>query len=238
MAATVMRRPGASFAIQWTAATAAGWLLAHPLVQLFALQTIGIWGSAVIAIAVVGTLLHCVARRRRQLSPEWIGIPINAAWALVAVVAFALGQPGSIAGVLQWLVLRPHVPASRWWMVASAVGAYVAFLLLSVVVLGNALLIYTTAGLLMGIAQWPVLRKRVPRAGWWIAASALGYVAGGAAALAAGAALNAAVGQLSPTAANVLGHTAPNLLGGVFYGAVTGFWLSRLLRAAPTASAQ
>lgn len=226
-----MKRPGASFAIQWTAATAAGWLLAHPQVQLFALRTLGVWGSAAIAITAVGTLLYCVARRRRQMEPHWIGIPINAGWALVAVVALALGQPGSIAGVLQWVVLQPHVPASRWWMLASAVGAYVAFLVLSVVVLGNAVLIYATAGLLIGIAQWLALRRRVPRAGWWIAASALGYVAGGAAALAAGASVNAMVGQLSTTAANVIGHTAPNLLGGVFYGAITGFWLARLLRA-------
>lgn len=215
----------------WASATAVGWLLAHPLVQLFALRSIHVWGSAAIAIAVVATLISSLARRKRNVDPSWIDIPINAGWALVAVVAFALGQPGSIAGVLQWLVLRPHVPTSRWWMLASAVGAYVAFLLLSVVVLSNALLIYATAGLLIGIAQWLVLRNRVPRAGWWIAASALGYVAGGAAALAAGAGLNAAVGQLSPTVANALGHTAPNLLGGLFYGAITGFWLARLLRA-------
>jgi len=231
MAATVVKRPGASFALQWTAATAAGWLLAHPLVQLFALQTIDIWGAAAIAIAVAATVVHCITRRKRNVDPNWVDVPINAGWALVAVVAFALGQPGSIAGVLQWLVLRPHVPASRWWMLASAVGAYVAFLLLSVVVLGNAVLIYATAGLLIGIAQWLVLRRRIPRAGWWIAASALGYVAGGAAAIAAGAGINALVGQLDPTTANVLGHTAPNLLGGVFYGALTGYWLARLLRA-------
>ena len=226
----MVNRPGVSLALQWTAVTAAGWLLAHPLVQLFALQTIDIWGAAAIAIAVVATLLHCITQRKRNRDPNWVDIPINAGWALVAVVALALGHPGSIAGVLQWLVLRPHVPASRWWMLASAVGAYVAFLVLSVVALGNAVLIYATAGLLIGIAQWLVLRRKVPRAGWWIAASVLGYVAGGAAALAAGAGLNAAVGLLGPTTANVVGHTAPNLLGGVFYGALTGFWLARLLR--------
>jgi hypothetical protein len=226
-----VRHPGALFISLWAAATAIGWLLAHPIVQLFALQHIHVWGSAVIAIAVVATLLFSAARRKRNVDPRWLNIPINAGWALVAVVAFALGQPGSIAGVLQSLVLWPHFAASRRWMLASAVGAYFAFLLLSVVVLGNALLIYATAGFVIGVAQWLVLWKRVPRAGWWIAASALGYVAGGVAALAAGAGLNAAVGQLSPTVANAIGHTAPNLLGGVFYGAITGFWLARLLRA-------
>ena len=231
MAATiVVGSPGALFAAQWAAATAVGWLLAHPLVQLFALQTIHLWGSAVVALAVAATALYAVARRKRNVDPSWVSIPINAGWALATVVALAIGQPGSLAGVLQWLVLRPHIPASRWWMLASAVGAYVAFVVLQVVAVGSALLVYAIAGLLMGIPQWFVLRRRVPRAGWWVVASMAGYVLGGATALAVGAVLNMLAGDLGPTTANVLSHTAPNLLGGLVCGAATGFALSRRLR--------
>ena len=225
----VVKTPGALFAAQWAAATAVGWLLAHPLVQLFALENIHIWATAVVAISIVATAFYCVARRKRSVDPNWVVIPINAGWALVAVLALALGQPGSIAGVLQWLVLRPHLPASRSWMLASAVGAYAAFLVLALVVIGNPLLIYAIAGLLIGSAQWLVLWRRVSRAGWWLAASALGYVVAGAVALAVGAGVNGLTGMLSPATSNVLAHTAPNLLGGLACGAVTGFWLARLL---------
>jgi hypothetical protein len=36
----------------------------------------------------------------------------------------------------------------------------------------------SVVGLLAGIAQWLVLRKRVERSGWWVLASALGWAAG------------------------------------------------------------
>jgi hypothetical protein len=210
------------------AATAVGWLLAHPLVQLFALETVHVWGSAVLAIAVIATVLYPAD----HLYPRWRPTLTNAAWALVAVVCLALGQPGSIAGVPQWLVLRPHLPACRWWMLASAVGAYVAFLVLEVIVTNSALLVYAIAGLLIGAAQWPVLRRRVPRAGSWVAASAIGYLVGGAAALTIGTGLSGLVGAVNPTTANALAHTAPNLTGGLLCGAITGLWLLRLLRRA------
>lgn len=225
-AVDVTAAPGKAFVASWTAATAVGWLLAHPLVQLFALQTIHVWGPAVIAVAVIATVLYPADRAY----PPWRSTLTNAAWALVAVVCLALGQPGSIAGVPQWLSLRPHVPACRWWMLASGLGAYVAFIVLEVVVTNSTLLVYAIAGLLIGLAQWPVLRRRVPRAGWWVAASAVGYVVGGAAALTIGTGLNGLVGMVSPTTANALAHTAPNLTGGLLCGAITGLWLARLLR--------
>jgi hypothetical protein len=229
MNAVVIPAPGKAFVASWTAATAVGWLLAHPLVQLFALDTIHVWGTAAIAIVVIATVLYPMG----HLQSRWRSVLVNAAWTLVAVVCLALGQPGSIAGVLQWLALRPHLPTCRWWMLASGIGAYVAFLVLEVVVTNSTLLVYAIAGMLIGAAQWPVLRRRVAHAGWWVAASAVGYVVGGAAALTVGTGLNGLADAVSPTTANALAHTLPNLSGGLLCGAITALWLARLLRVAP-----
>ena len=35
-----------------------------------------------------------------------------------------------------------------------------------------------TAGLVIGVLQWVVLRQRVPQAGWWVLASAAGWAWG------------------------------------------------------------
>ena len=29
---------------------------------------------------------------------------------------------GGVAGIMQWLLLRDHIPQAGWWVVASAVG--------------------------------------------------------------------------------------------------------------------
>ena len=41
--------------------------------------------------------------------------------------------------------------------------------------LNNLDLIFLLMGLAIGITQWLLLRRRLARAGWWIAASALGW---------------------------------------------------------------
>ena len=86
---------------------------------------------------------------------------------------------GILIGVLQWLVLRRHVTRAGRWVLAS-LGAAASF---GVVVFGvgvvNADLGWVGGGYIgtvVGVLQWLVLRRQVPRAGWWVLASTVGWV--------------------------------------------------------------
>lgn len=161
-----------------------------------------------------------------------------------AVLAF--GTPGLFAGACiggaHWLMFRQRLKDMSWWVISTAlivaVGALIFFLTfvpspgaqfptvaparppdpnpLRIAAVG--------AVVLVGIAQWFVLRRQVRGSGWWILASAIG--------VALGMALASTVGSggrsvLLPARLLVLGLT---------YGAVTGFALTRLLPD-PTAQA-
>ena len=82
-------------------------------------------------------------------------------------------------------------------------------------------------GTVLGALQWLVLRRRVPRAGWWVLASAVGWPAsmgiGGGLATAVAAATNVNLSWV--------------LIGAV-YGAITGTALLWLLRQSPTTDEQ
>ena len=128
---------------------------------------------------------------------------------LAGYLGLAVG--GFLIGVLQWLVLRRHVaPAGRWVLASLGAGAVTA-----VVVFGVGL-IDAAAGWLAGVSmfgtvvgglQWLVLRRQVPRAGWWVLASTAGWVVG-------------------MPLGDVVGP--PGL--GAAYGAITGIALVWLLR--------
>ncbi len=87
-----------------------------------------------------------------------------------------------LVGALQWLVIRPHVARASRWMLASLGAA----IFVGVVVFGvgsvdaDAGWVVGTGlfGAAAGVLQWLVLRREVPRAGWWVLASTLGWVAG------------------------------------------------------------
>ena len=56
---------------------------------------------------------------------------------------------------------------SLGWSLFGGLGLRMVFVLMGAM-----------AGALAGIVQWFVLRQQVPRAGWWIVASTLGWAAG------------------------------------------------------------
>jgi hypothetical protein len=112
----------------------------------------------------------------------------------------------------------PHVAPVRpgtWLFWLSWVAASTAALLLSFgmlygsIFLGNAvipgfnedrfggLIFFPILGILMGVLQWLLLRRRVPRAGWWIPATLAGLVGGTALAVAVVRALMAAAGEMN-----------------------------------------
>ena len=115
-----------------------------------------------------------------------------------------------------------------------------------------------TAGLMIGVFQWVVLRQRVPQVGWWVLASAAGWAGGWAIVIATvppeigiltGTVLGAAMGTLQWSylrrhfhragwwiVISTLGWTIGlagimgQLLVGAAVGAVTGIALELLLR--------
>ena len=182
--------------------------------------------------------------RNGQSRPEdwrvWLG------WVLASTIGWGVGGPagvaaggsgdiivagyagvaagGTLAGVLQWLVLRRHVAGAGWWMAAGPVGALIG----GVVIFAGAAVVGADAGWvfgaglfgpLVGVLQWRVLRRRVTRAGWWVAASAAGWVAAGP-----------GVGLVSAVMDAALTANAGWAALGIMYGAVTGCALVWLLR--------
>ena len=108
---------------------------------------------------------------------------------------------GITVGTAQWLVLRRPINSMRWraWVLATAIGAFVAWTLGMIpstfMVAGdsggaapaqfNDLMIYTLAavmgfvlGSILGVPQWLVLRHYLPKAGWWVLANALAWMVG------------------------------------------------------------
>lgn len=109
---------------------------------------------------------------------------------------------GIIVGTAQWLVLRRPLEGIRWrvWVLATALGAFVAwtlgmipstFMFTGADTAGAApqqfsdLMVYALAavmgfvlGSILGVPQWLVLRRHLPKAGWWVPANALAWMVG------------------------------------------------------------
>jgi len=89
---------------------------------------------------------------------------------------------GLLTGVLQYGLLRRYLPRMGWWVVATTGGWLLGVLL--IVIPGwlnwtdgslNLDLAFIAMGLAIGVAQWLLLRRRLPQAGWWIGANVVGW---------------------------------------------------------------
>jgi len=91
-------------------------------------------------------------------------------------------------GIMQWLVLRRHIPRAGWWVLASTAGWIAGFGVLAVVVkvVENvapgvierevfAAAFFVAVGAALGVLQWLVLRRHAPQVGWWVLASIVGW---------------------------------------------------------------
>ena len=157
---------------------------------------------------------------------------------------------GCIVGFAQWLVLRHRLIhlSRRAWMVATAIGAFVAWTLgmtpstlmalsqnaaaTSPPVLSNAIVYALAAamgavlGIILGIPQWRVFRRYVARAGWWVWANAAAWLVGMPLVF---------IGASSvPVGATALGRALiiviTSAAAGAVVGAIHGLALLRLLR--------
>jgi hypothetical protein len=94
---------------------------------------------------------------------------------------------GGTVGVAQSLLLRKRVSAYYWWALASAIGWAVGFWVYQDFMLpflfddgaffglSSVIANFLMVGLMVGVAQWLLLRRWCRRAGWWILASSLGW---------------------------------------------------------------
>ena len=87
-----------------------------------------------------------------------------------------------LTGLLQYLLLRHYLPRIGRWIAATALGwllgiavVYLGHAIWPVALNANSVWSAMLIGAVTGLAQWLVLRRWVPRAGWWIPASVLGW---------------------------------------------------------------
>jgi hypothetical protein len=88
-----------------------------------------------------------------------------------------------VLGAVQWLVLRRRLSLSRSWIVATSLGMAgglaLTLALFGASTIGGVLLLRgVSTGLLIGLAQWVVLRRSVPRAWVWAPTVAAGWALG------------------------------------------------------------
>lgn len=142
---------------------------------------------------------------------------------------------GTIMGILQWMVLRPHLKQSGWWIAISAISwaimgwsglgaiGWIAPRTLNI----SVRLLYgfwegAKVGFVLGVGQYVLLSHQVPQAWRWIIASVLDW----AIALACGWALGGLLRlQFSQFLGDVIGLGCVWLL----VGGLTGFALTLLL---------
>jgi hypothetical protein len=91
---------------------------------------------------------------------------------------------GFLVGTFQWLVLRRYLTHSVDWILNGGVGWAVGFGLGLIIIQSlsdfpwGALAGYIIFGFIIGVLQWPVLRREIPDVVPWILASVLGWALG------------------------------------------------------------
>lgn len=89
-----------------------------------------------------------------------------------------------LSGIFQYGLLRRYVPKMGGWVLATMAGCLLVFPMMGLLQLAfdaaflsiwNGVLAFATIGGLIGLSQWLFLRRRIPKAGWWVLASVLGW---------------------------------------------------------------
>jgi hypothetical protein len=140
---------------------------------------------------------------------------------------------GALFGLMQWLVLRRYILRTGWAVLGTSAGLWVGYVV--GYILGGPpfdfILAPLLAAFLGGLVQWLALRRVVAGAGWWVAASTLGFALGGI----VGTAI-AVLGLGDALGGSYMAWIALNgvvyLVAGAIGGAITGSVLVRLLRRA------
>jgi hypothetical protein len=94
-----------------------------------------------------------------------------------------------LIGIVQYRLLRRYLPRMGWWLLATISGWLGGFVLIlgwgqivthwwsatAVPEPWAVALVFIVLGLCVGLGQWLLLRRRLPRAGWWIVANVVGW---------------------------------------------------------------
>jgi hypothetical protein len=134
------------------------------------------------------------------------GWKIGLLWVTASTVGFAAGMAGSllargrlsetaaalvfglVSGLAQWLAVRKLFRPAGWWLAANGLGIPLGFaasnalqrlLLWSGPSLLDQVIGIGIPGILVGMAQWLVLRRHFRKAGWWVPLSTAGWLLGG-----------------------------------------------------------
>jgi hypothetical protein len=132
----------------------------------------GLWLGWTLA-TMVGMLLGFLPAA--LLVPE---LDLGLARVLIPLVA------GLSVGFLQWLVLRSYLTYSGDWILTGGAGWAAGFALGLIVIQAlsgswlGAAVGYLLFGAIIGLLQWPVLRREIPNAIPWVLASVIGWALG------------------------------------------------------------
>jgi hypothetical protein len=147
---------------------------------------------------------------------------------------------GAIVGLLQWLLLRRHIPNSAWWIPAMVIGLFVPLGLYGIAWLvwkvpfdlgwpmgGLAWAVcFLAGGALAGWLQLRVLRQRVAEPRSWVIYSAIGWCLSLFPMM-----IRPDMTRELPILFLILSNEVISLaFGGILLGAVTGIGLKRLMR--------
>ncbi len=170
-----------------------------------------------------------------------VGALEESGFQFIATIVFT----GLLIGTAQWLVLRQYIPKAFWWIVVSALGWTFGLVLLryygSLInplipflstlgvwrIFGTSLVYEPIVLTILGAAQFPILRRFVRKAYWWILVSALGGALEGASGSTVAYILQPWLLPAPLPTALIYGT------GWLSYGIVTGICLQWLLRHQP-----
>ncbi len=158
---------------------------------------IGLVLGAVVTGALVSFAQWLVLREKFSGATRWM-LASSFSWTIGSAVAMVIGN--AVFGVVN-LTLFGTFNLALVWVVSGAIGGTI----------GGAI-----AGLMVGFAQWFVLRGKVSRSAQWIWASTLGWAAG-----------NAAMMAIDLAAVGIVGLGMTWMLYGVLYGVVTSRTLTQ-----------
>ncbi len=111
---------------------------------------------------------------------------LEIAWKMIVGDIQAFMPFGGLIGIMQWLVLRKHVPNSGIWFLTSAIAMFIGGatndvlpLFFQLPPLPNLFIFWFLFGCASGIMQWLILKRQIPHSGLWILINILaGSIAG------------------------------------------------------------
>ena len=91
---------------------------------------------------------------------------------------------GFLVGLAQWFVLRKYVNGVSDWIWAAGASWAVGYALGLLIINGltgtglDAFIGYILFGAIVGLVQWPVLRREIPNVWIWVLANVIGWTTG------------------------------------------------------------